>query len=138
MSDLICKKHNIHLMCMGGRSAHEDNWYCPVCDEIKDLQEQLEMLEKGNKQIYEDAKFIRADNEQLKARNEKLERVVDKCADFLTDISTYGYVNCTSNPDSAGCYLIDANEFDKERAVINQLKDTNVESQHNSIGEDDE
>ena len=30
---LKCDKHKIDLACMGGRSAHRDNWYCPECDE---------------------------------------------------------------------------------------------------------
>ena len=27
-----CSKHQIELECMGGCSAHRDNWYCPECD----------------------------------------------------------------------------------------------------------
>jgi len=33
MSDILkCSEHNIDLRCMGGRSAHISNWYCPICD----------------------------------------------------------------------------------------------------------
>lgn len=27
-----CTKHGCSLECLGGRSAHESNWYCPKCD----------------------------------------------------------------------------------------------------------
>jgi len=27
-----CERHDIKLECMGGRSAHPSNWYCPECD----------------------------------------------------------------------------------------------------------
>jgi len=27
-----CDRHNVELECMGGRSAHPSNWYCPECD----------------------------------------------------------------------------------------------------------
>lgn len=36
-NDLLCEKHNIKLECMGGCSAHRDNWYCPTCDREKEL-----------------------------------------------------------------------------------------------------
>ena len=35
MNDLICQKHQVSLECMGGRSAHRSNWYCPTCHEEK-------------------------------------------------------------------------------------------------------
>lgn len=30
-----CKIHGCDLECMGGRSAHISNWYCPVCHQIE-------------------------------------------------------------------------------------------------------
>jgi len=35
-NDLLCVRHNIHLVCIGGCSAHRDNWYCPECDKEND------------------------------------------------------------------------------------------------------
>lgn len=32
MTSLKCKIHKIDLKCMGGRSAHPSNWYCPTCE----------------------------------------------------------------------------------------------------------
>ncbi len=32
--ELFCNKHKISLDCMGGRSAHWSNWYCPKCEEL--------------------------------------------------------------------------------------------------------
>lgn len=37
MSYLICDKHNIELECLGGCSAHPDNWFCPECDKEKSI-----------------------------------------------------------------------------------------------------
>jgi len=36
LNDLLCAKHKIHLECMGGCSAHRDNWYCTECDKEDD------------------------------------------------------------------------------------------------------
>ena len=39
MSELKCIKHNIDKICLGGSSAHETNWYCPVCDKEPKVKE---------------------------------------------------------------------------------------------------
>ena len=40
MSYLKCSKHGTDLECMGGCSAHPDNWYCPKCDAEDLLREE--------------------------------------------------------------------------------------------------
>ena len=45
MSEMRCEKHNIDMECMGGRSAHPSNWYCPACDEIEELKQRIAELE---------------------------------------------------------------------------------------------
>ncbi len=31
-----CPVHKIDMECMGGRSAHASNWYCPECEQTAD------------------------------------------------------------------------------------------------------
>ena len=46
MSSLRCKKHDIDLECMGGCSAHRDNWYCPKCDAEEVIRKEYEAARK--------------------------------------------------------------------------------------------
>ena len=46
MSYLKCSKHGTDLECMGGCSAHRDNWYCPKCDEEAAIREEYEAARK--------------------------------------------------------------------------------------------
>lgn len=53
----LCEKHKVSLECLGGASAHPDNWYCPICDELTRLQaeneRQQEEIERLNNETDE-------------------------------------------------------------------------------------
>lgn len=51
-----CKKHNTDLECMGGRSAHPSNWYCPTCDKESELKEAL--IKKIEEETAEDSNEV--------------------------------------------------------------------------------
>jgi len=53
-----CRKHKVELECMGGRSAHEDNWYCPVCNTINEL-------ETKNAELVAELDKVKGENERL-------------------------------------------------------------------------
>ena len=41
MNELKCHKHQVNKECMGGRSAHISNWYCPECAKEADIMKDL-------------------------------------------------------------------------------------------------
>ena len=41
MSELLCHKHQVEKECMGGRSAHISNWYCPECIKENEKEEEI-------------------------------------------------------------------------------------------------
>lgn len=46
MTNLRCDKHGIELECLGGCSAHRDNWYCPKCDKEKVMSDKVELAKE--------------------------------------------------------------------------------------------
>jgi molybdopterin converting factor small subunit len=84
MSEISCDKCGANLKCLAGESAHPDNWYCPQCRRIEQLERDLAILNaewKRSTGVWEEEVAIRQrKHEELEAKLKQVEEVRDDLA----------------------------------------------------------